>query len=116
MTSYLGVVLEAAMKSPGVVAGVLVDSGGFVIEMTSKGEGDLGASGAVASQMLRQWAAIGTDLNIGPVQSILIERPGGLVTITPMTPDVALVVVGDHACRPGRLRLQARHALSLIHI
>ena len=110
MTSYLGVALEVAMKSPGAVAGVLIDSGGFVIEKTSWMDGDLGSSGAVASQMLRQWAAIGTDLDIGPVQSILIERPGGLVTITPMTPDVALVVVGDHTSRPGRLRWQARRA------
>ncbi len=109
MTSYLGVVLETAMKSPGVVAGALIDSQGCVVENACWVDGDPAVSGAVASQMLRRWASVGTDLGIGTVQSILIERPGGPVTITPVGQNVALVV-GNHACPPGRLRLQARRA------
>jgi len=110
MTSYLGVVLETAMKSPGVVAGAFVDSQGRVVEHASWVDGDPAASGAAARQMLRRWASVGADLGIGTVQSILIERLGGPVTITPVGQNVALVIVGNRVCRPGRLRLQARQA------
>ncbi len=92
MTPRLGVVLESTMKAPGVVASLLVDSHGSVIETISNGERDLAACGAVASQMLSLWASIGTDLGMGTVDSVLIEWEGGPATITPMGQDAALLV------------------------
>ncbi len=110
MTSRLGVVLDSAMKLPGVVAAVLADSEGSVVEGASRVEDDLAASGTAASQMLKRWASVGTDLGIGTLQSMLIERVGGPATITPLGQDAVLLVVGNPSCRPGRLRHQAMRA------
>jgi predicted regulator of Ras-like GTPase activity (Roadblock/LC7/MglB family) len=110
MTSHLRVVLESAVKSPGVVAGALIDSQGHVIEGACCVEGDLAASGASAGKMLRQWASVGADLGIGALQSMQIERPGGPATITPLGQDIALLIIGGHSCRPGFLHFQARRA------
>lgn len=115
MTSRLGVVLESAMKLPGVVAAALADSEGCVVESASWLEDDLAASGTAASQMLKRWASVGTDLGIGTLQSMLIERVGGPATITPLGQDAVLLVVGNRSCRPGRLRHQAMRARAVMH-
>lgn len=109
MASHLGV-LESAVKSPGVVAAALIDSQGCVIEGACCAEADLAASGATAGLMLRQWAAVGRDLGVGALQSVLVERPGGSATVTPVEPNVALLIVGGHSCRIGGLRVQTRRA------
>ncbi len=108
MTSRLGVVLESAIKSPGIVASVLVDSNGSVIETVSNLEGDLAVSGALACQMLKLWTSVGTDLGMGAVDSLLLELEGGSATIAPMGQDATLLMFGNRTCRPGRLRLEAR--------
>jgi predicted regulator of Ras-like GTPase activity (Roadblock/LC7/MglB family) len=110
MPARLGVVIESAMKVPGVVAAVLVNSDGHVIECASWAESDLASAGAFASQMFRQWASAGADLGLGDVRSMLIERPGGPVTIAPLGQCGALVVIGNRTCRPGHLRFETRHA------
>jgi len=110
MTPLAGVVLESTMKAPGVVASVLVDAHGTVIETISNADRDLAACGAVASQLLGMWASIGTDLGLGTVDSVLIEGEEGPATITPVGQDAALLVFGDRSCRPGRLRREARRA------
>lgn len=107
MTSRLSVVLESAMKAPGVVASVLVDLDGRVIEAASNMEGDLAVSSALASQMLRMWASVGTDLGMGAVDSVLLEWGGGSATIAPMGQDATLLIFGNRSCRPGRLRREA---------
>lgn len=108
MTSRLGVVLESALKAPGVVASVLVDSDGCVIETVSNVDGDLAVSGALARQMLGLWASVGADLGLGAVDSMLIEWEGGSATIAPMGQNGTLLMFGNRACRPGRLRREAR--------
>lgn len=108
MASRLGVVLESAMKAPGVVASVLVDFDGSVIEAASTVEADLAVSGALARQMLRVWTSVGTDLGIGAVDSMLLEWKDGSATITPMGQNATLLMFGNRACRPGRLRREAR--------
>lgn len=110
MTSHLRAVLAAAMTSPGVTAGVLFDHHGRAIESASWAGGDVAGWGAVASQMLRQWAFVGADLGIGALRSVLVERQGGPTMITPMEDDVALLIVGDRSCRLGQIRLMARRA------
>ena len=110
MTSRLSVASESVMKVPGIVAVALVDSDGCVIENVSCGEVDFEASAAFASQMLRQWALLGTALDMGTVQSVLIEREGGPATITPVGRDAALLVLGNRLCRPGHLRREVRRA------
>jgi predicted regulator of Ras-like GTPase activity (Roadblock/LC7/MglB family) len=108
MTSRLGVVLESAMKAPGVMASVLVDPDGSVIETASNVEGDLAVSSALAWQMRRMWTSVGTDLGMGAVDSMLLEWKGGSATITPMGQNATLLMFANRACRPGRLRREAR--------
>jgi len=108
MTSRLSVVLESAMKTLGVMASVLVDPDGSVIETASNVEGDLAVSGALAWQMRRMWTSVGTDLGMGAVDSMLLEWEGGSATITPMGQNATLLMFGSRACRPGRLRREAR--------
>ena len=110
MTSRLSVASESVMKVPGIVAVALVDSDGCVIENVSCGEVDFAASAASASQILRQWALLGTDLDMGTVQSVLIERESGPATITPVGRNAALLVLGNRLCRPGHLRREVRRA------
>lgn len=110
MLARLGVVIESAMKVPGVVAAVLVNPDGHVIECASQAEGDLASAGASANQMFRQWAWAGSELGLGRVRSVLLERAGGPVTIAPLGRCGALVVIGDRTCRPGHLRFETRHA------
>jgi predicted regulator of Ras-like GTPase activity (Roadblock/LC7/MglB family) len=110
MSSRLGELLETTMKSPGVVAAVRVDSQGRIIEYASNVEGDFARTGSIASEMLRQWRSVGVDLGMGTVRSLMIERPDGPATITPLGPDAALLVIGTRSCRFGRLWLDAKRA------
>ena len=114
MTSHLRAVLASAMNAPGVVAGVLFDHLGHAIDSASWVEGDVAAWSAAANELLRQWASVGSDLRVGGVRSVLIERQDGPVTITPMEDDAALLIVGNRSGRPGHLRLAARRARGLM--
>ncbi len=107
MTARLGAVIESTLQAPGVVAAVLVDSAGLAIEGASWTEGDLATAARSASDMLRQWASVGTELGIGGVRALLIERGGGPVAVWPAPHGGALLVVGNQSCRPGRLRRDA---------
>lgn len=110
MTVRLGAVVESPLKAPGVVAAVLVDSAGHAIEGASCAEGDLAAAARSASEMLKQWTSVGTELALGDVRSLLIERSGGPVTISPAPHGGAFVIIGNRSCHPGRLRHEARVA------
>jgi predicted regulator of Ras-like GTPase activity (Roadblock/LC7/MglB family) len=110
MTSRLGVLLESAIQSPGVVAAVLARSDGCVIENASRVENDQARSGAVAGNMLRRWTVTGLDLGMGVLHSLLIEETSGPAMIAPVGSDAILLVVGNQTCRPGHLRLAAKHA------
>lgn len=108
MTSRIGVVLDSALHSSGAVAAVLVGSDGGVIEAASLAEDEFAPLGVAASEILRQWTAVGTDLGMGLLQTLMIERAGGPMTITPAGPDGMLLIIGHQSCRPGRARLDAK--------
>jgi predicted regulator of Ras-like GTPase activity (Roadblock/LC7/MglB family) len=89
---------------------VLVDSAGLAIEGASWRDGDLANAARSAGDMLAQWASVGTELGIGSVRAILIERCGGPVVVRPALHGSALMVVGNQSCRLGRLRRAAELA------
>lgn len=107
MTARLVAVIESLLSAPGVVAAVLADATGHAIEGASCTEGDLATAARSASEMLNQWATAGTELGIGAVRAILLERSRGSVAVLPAPSRGALMVVGDGTCRPGRLRHDA---------
>jgi predicted regulator of Ras-like GTPase activity (Roadblock/LC7/MglB family) len=107
VTARLDAVIESTLQAPGVVAAVLADSSGFAIEGASWTEGDLATAARSAIEMLKLWASVGTELGIGDVRALLIERGGGPVAVCPAPQGGALVVVGNQSCRPGRLRRDA---------
>jgi predicted regulator of Ras-like GTPase activity (Roadblock/LC7/MglB family) len=107
VTARLGAVIESTLSAPGVVAAVLVDSAGHAIEGASCADGDLAAAARSASDTLKQWVSVGTQLGIGDVRAILLERSGGPVAILPVPYGGALMVVGNQSCRPGRVRHDA---------
>lgn len=104
MTARLGAVIESTLRAPGVVTAVVVDSAGHAIEGGSWTQGDLAATARSASDTLKQWVSVGTELRIGAVRSMLIERCEGPVVISPASGGSAFVLVGSSSCPPGRLR------------
>jgi predicted regulator of Ras-like GTPase activity (Roadblock/LC7/MglB family) len=108
MTSRIGAVLGSALHSPGVIAAVLIDSDGCVIETASLAENDLAPLGVAAGEIVRQWSLVGTDLEMGTLRSLMIERADGLTLVTPVGPDSTLLIVGDQPVRPGLARLDAK--------
>lgn len=114
MTARLSAVIESTLKAPGVVMAVIVDAAGHAIEGASCADGDLAETARSASEMLKQWISVGAELGIGDVRSMLLERPGGPVTISPAPRGSALVIVGHPSCQPGRLRREARLATDAV--
>lgn len=110
MTARLGTAIESLLQIRGIVAAVFVDSAGHAIEGASCADDDLAAAARSAREILQRWAAVGMELGIGGVRSVLIEQTGGPVTIAAGARGAALVVVGDRSCRPGRVRREAGRA------
>ena len=90
-----------------IVAMVLMDSDGTVIESNACNGSDPQAYSTWASGVLRRWEGVGADMGLGPVRAVLIERGWGPAMITPVGPSTILLVVGNQSCRPGHLRFEA---------
>lgn len=105
--THLGAVIQSTLQAPGIVAVVLADAAGLAIEGASCADGDLAGTARSASDMLTQWASVGTELGIGDVRAVLIERSGGPVAVWPIPQGGAVVVVGNQSCPPGRARRDA---------
>ena len=108
MTARLGALIDSTLQAPGITAAVLADSAGHAIEGASRTDGDLAAAARSATDMLTQWASVGTEMRMGGVRSLLIERGGGSVMISPAPLGATFVVIGNQSCQPGRLRREAR--------
>ncbi|HYM90985.1 MAG TPA: roadblock/LC7 domain-containing protein [bacterium] len=101
-------VLGDLTKKPGVIAALVVSRDGFVIEgLTSEEELDLDALGAHTSSALMGWESIGTDLSRGAPEMLLVEFESGPISVSPVSGDAVLVVLGNRLCNLGRLRIEA---------
>lgn len=114
MTARLGAVIESTLRAPGVVTAVIVDAAGHAIDGASRADGDLAAAARSGSDILKQWVSVGSELRLGDVRSMLFERPGGPVAISPAPRGSTVVITGDATCRPGRLRREARLATEAV--
>ncbi len=101
-------ILGDLTKKPGVIAALVVSRDGFVIEgLTSEEELDLDALGAHTSSALMAWESIGTDLSRGAPEMLLVEFESGPISVSPVSGDAVLVVLGNRLCNLGRLRIEA---------
>ena len=110
MTSLLKGLLENMAQVPGTRAVLIVEHQGVVLERCASEEINLETARTIAGAALRQWEAVGADLELGSPKSLLIECAPGPVAITPIDRHRALVVIGNDHCSIGRIRPDARRA------
>lgn len=101
-------ILDGLLKVEGVTAALVVGRDGFVIESVSASPIDTDSIGAIAASSLAASEAMGGELRLGSLGSILIEYEVGPVAVTPVGTDAALAVVGNQGANLGRLRIEMR--------
>ncbi len=101
-------ILDGLLRVDGVTAALVVGRDGFVIEAATAHPVDTDSVGAIAASSLAAAEAMGTELQLGALGSILIEYEVGPVAVTPVGPDACLAVVGNQGANLGRLRIEMR--------
>lgn len=99
----------------GVIAALLVMRDGFTVDFASNIELDLDMISAIVATGFGALDKIGYELNQGVLQTAMLEYENGPVVITPVVPDIALVVVASQWTTLGRIRWEIkRHSDELI--
>ncbi len=94
----------------GIDLAAVVGNDGLLLA-SSAGEGiDSEAVGAVSASGLLVGEALGRELERGGITQTTLEFEHGLVLLTPLDPDVALLVLARPDANLGRLRLLTRRA------
>ncbi|MDQ7842960.1 MAG: roadblock/LC7 domain-containing protein [Armatimonadota bacterium] len=101
-------ILEGLLRIDGVTAALVVGRDGFVIEAVSSDAIETDSVGAIAASSLATSEAMGGELHLGPLGSILIEFEQGPVAVSPAGPEAVLAVVGNQHVNLGRLRIEMR--------
>lgn len=92
----------------GVIAALLVTRDGFVVDYASNIEFELDMVSAVVATGFGMLDKIGTELERGTLQTGMLEYENGTVVITPLVPDIALVVVASQWATLGRIRWEIK--------
>jgi len=101
-------ILEGLLRIDGVTAALVVGRDGFVIEAVSSDTIEADSVGAIAASSLGTSEAMGGELHLGQLGSILIEFEQGPVAVSPVGPEAVLAVVGNQHVNLGRLRIEMR--------
>jgi len=101
-------ILEGLLRIDGVTAALVVGRDGFVIEAVSSDTIEADSVGAIAASSLGTSEAMGGELHLGQLGSILIEFEQGPVAVSPAGPEAVLAVVGNQHVNLGRLRIEMR--------
>lgn len=101
-------ILEGLLRIEGVTAALVVGRDGFVIEAVSNDSIEADSLGAIAASSLGTSEAMGGELHLGDLGTVLIEFDQGPVAVSPAGPDAVLAVVGNQNVNLGRLRIEMR--------
>jgi len=101
-------ILDGLLRIDGVTAALVVGRDGFVIEAASHDGIEADSVGAIAASSLGTSEAMGGELHLGELGSILIEFEQGPVALSPVGPEAVLAVVGNQHVNLGRLRVEIR--------
>lgn len=103
----------------GVDLAAVVATDGLLMESTARSGVDTEAICAVAANGLALAEALGREITKGNAEQLTLEYKGGVVMMTPLTPDAMLLVLTDGRTQLGRLRflVQKHHPafVSAVH-
>lgn len=94
----------------GIDLAAVVGNDGLLLACSAAEGIDGEAVGAVAASGLLVAEALGRELERGGITQTTLEYADGLVLLTPLDPDVALLVLARPDANLGRLRLLTRRA------
>ncbi|MDQ6601700.1 MAG: roadblock/LC7 domain-containing protein [Chloroflexota bacterium] len=94
----------------GIDLAAVVGNDGLLLASSAAEGIDAEAVGAVGASGLLVAEALGRELERGGVTQTTLEYEDGLVLLTPLDPDVALLVLARPDANLGRLRLLTRRA------
>jgi len=94
----------------GIDLAAVVGNDGLVLASSAAEGIDAEAVGAVGASGLLVAEALGRELERGGITQTTLEFENGLVLLTPLDPDVSLLVLARPDANLGRLRLLTRRA------
>lgn len=94
----------------GIDLAAVVGNDGLMLAWSAAEGIDAEAVGAVSASGLLVGEALGRELERGGITQTTLEYEQGLVLLTPLDPDVALLVLARSDANLGRLRLLTRRA------
>lgn len=100
--------LEEFLHIEGVSAAVVVGRDGFVIESAVSGRVDLDALGAMASTGLGISETMGTTLNRGELNQMLVEHDQGPILVAPLSDEELIAVIAEKSANIGRVRYELK--------
>jgi predicted regulator of Ras-like GTPase activity (Roadblock/LC7/MglB family) len=103
-------ILGHLASAPSITGAMIVQRDGSVVAQALTDGINPDTVRAIARDLLPQWESAGSDLKIGRPRTVLVETACGPLSIMPVGVDAFLVVVGDAACRLGRIRRQMQRA------
>jgi predicted regulator of Ras-like GTPase activity (Roadblock/LC7/MglB family) len=107
--SQLKDMLADLARVDGITAAVVVSRDGFVIEgVTSGGEMDTEAVGAVISAGIGASEVMGTELGVGELSQAMIEFKKGIIVVTFLGDSATLAIVADLKANLGNVRYQVK--------
>lgn len=94
----------------GIDLAAIVGNDGLLLASSAADGIDAEAVGAVSASGLLLGEALGRELSRGGVTQTTLEFEYGMILLTPLDPDVALLVLARPDANLGRLRLLTRRA------
>ncbi|MDP2212070.1 MAG: roadblock/LC7 domain-containing protein [Candidatus Aquicultor sp.] len=92
----------------GVIAALLVTRDGFIVDYASNIEFELDMVSAVVATGFGMLDKIGSELERGALSTGMLEYEEGTVVISPLVPDIALVIIASQWTTLGRIRWEIK--------
>ena len=92
----------------GVIAALLVTRDGFIVDYASNIEFELDMVSAVVATGFGMLDRIGSELERGALSTGMLEYEEGTVVISPLVPDIALVIIASQWTTLGRIRWEIK--------
>ena len=108
MSTSLHSLLTQFRVVDGVDLAAVVATDGLLMESTARTGVDTDAICAVAANGLALAEALGREITKGGAEQLMLEYEGGVVLMTPLTPEAMLLVLTDGRGQLGRLRFMVQ--------
>lgn len=97
-------ILTEYLTLDAVITSALIGRDGFVIEIVQKHrDSDIDALGALCSGVIRFFEQSGELLERGSLRQIILEYQGGVLILTPVTPEEYLTIITNTTTGLGQL-------------